>query len=84
MVVTPLCVIQFKLTDRIAAEVAQVTEAKRKVRGKHLQPKGIGLSPLQGGAAPLRSTRSSSLRRQHNDKQAQLSEMKVNKKTNSH
>ena len=64
------------LTGQIAVEVAQFTEAKRKHHGKHVQPK-VGLSPLQGGAG-LRSTRSTSLRRQHNEKQAKLNAMKVN------
>ncbi len=78
---TPALKIMSLLTDRIAAEVAHLTEAKRKVHGKqHIQAKGVGLSPLQGGAR-LRSTRSSSLRRQHYDKQAA---MKVNKKHDSY
>ena len=56
-------------------EVARLTEARRKPHGKHIQPK-VGLSPLYGGAS-LRSTRSSSLRRQHAEKQTQLNAMKV-------
>ena len=69
---TPTCI------GKIAVEVAQFTEAKRKPPGKHIPPQRVRLSPLQGGAS-LRSTRSSSLRRQHNERQAQTKSMTVKK-----
>ena len=70
------CILIASLTGQIAVEVTQFTEAKRKHCGKHVQPK-VGLSPLQRGAG-LRSTRSTSLRKKHDEKQAQLNAMKVN------
>ena len=45
--------------------MAQVAEARRKSRGR----RKVGLSPLQ--RTNLRSTRSASLRRQHNEKRSQ-------------
>ena len=66
------------ITDQIAMEVAQATEARRKPHGRQVQLK-VGPShyiPLQR-VTGLRSTRSSSLRRQHIEKQGQANAMKV-------